>query len=158
MPAVVNEQTNSVELPSYYEWSWPDHPQSMTDTDARMRCARGLTEGPAPDAPLNDTDLAVAYGKLLAEGKSRLQQATYTGDNLPRDTHGSPLEVKQQMAAEVAERRNGLLPGVYDTAPTFASRKPEPVPNRYGAVDGMQLATWLPSEEKPGTAIKAVRS
>ena len=158
MPAVVNEQTNSVELPSYYEWSWPDHPQSMTDTDARMRCARGLTEGPAPDAPLNDTDLAVAYGKLLAEGKSRLQQATYTGDNLPRDTHGSLLEVKQQMAAEVAERRNGLLPGVYDTTPTFASRKPEPVPNRYGAVDGIKLATWMPSEEKPGTAIKAVRS
>ena len=157
MPPVVNEQTNSVELPSYLEWSWPDHPESMSDTDARMRCARGLAERPTPDAPLQGTELAVAYGELLAEGKARIQQATYTGDNLPRDTYGGLLEVKQQMAADIAERRNGLGPGVYDTSPVYASREPGPLPNRYGAVDHAQLATWLPSEERPDIAIKAVR-
>ena len=157
MPAVVNDQTDSVELASYYEWSWPDHPQSMTDTDARMRCSRHLAEGPAPDAPLKETDLAVAYGKLLADGEARIQRKSYSGDNLPRDSYGALLEVKQQMAAEIAEGRNGLGPGAYETAPVFSSREPGPLPNRYGAVDGRELATWLPSEQKPGTAIRAVR-
>ena len=157
MPTVVNERTNRVELPNYYEWSWPDHPAEMTDTDARMRCARGLTEGATPDAPLKETDLAKAYGKLLADEEARIQRRTHTGDNLPRDKHGALLEVKQQMAAEIAERRNALKPGAYETAPVFASREPGPLPNRYGAIDGRELATWLPSEERPDRAIKAVR-
>ena len=157
MPTVVNERTNRVELPNYYEWSWPDHPAEMTDTDARIRCARGLTEGATPDAPLKETDLAKAYGKLLADEEARIQRRTHTGDNLPRDKHGALLEVKQQMAAEIAERRNALKPGAYETAPVFASREPGPLPNRYGAVDGRELATWLPSEERPDRAIKAVR-
>ncbi len=42
------------------------------------------------------------------------------------------------MAAEIAERRNGLEPGVYATAPIGATREPGPVPNQYGALDGRQ--------------------
>ena len=157
MPAVVNQETDRVELPSQYEWSWPDHPASMSDSDARMRCPRGMREASAVDAPLNDTDLAVAYGELLAEGAARIQQKTYTGDNLPRDIHGGLLEVRQQMAAEIAERRNGLEPGAYTTDRTRGMREPGPIPNRYGATDGRQLATWVPSREKPDRAIKTIR-
>ena len=95
MPAVINERADRVELPAYYEWSWPDHPERMTDSDARMRCPRNLAEGRAPDAPLREEDLAKAYGELLADGAARIQQQTYTGDNLPRTTDGNLLEVKQ---------------------------------------------------------------
>ena len=157
MPAVVNQQTDRVELPSQYEWSWPDHPAGMSDSDARMRYPRGMREGSAVDAPLKDTDLAVGYGELLADGAARIQQKTYTGDNLPRDSFGSLLEVRQQMAAEIAERRNGLEPGAYTTDRTQGMREPGPIRSRYGATDGRQLATWVPSSEKPDRAIKAIR-
>ena len=157
MPPVVNQQTDRVELPSQYEWSWPDHPEGMSDSDARMRYPRGVREGSAMDAPLKDTDLAVAYGELLADGAARIQQKTYTGDNLPRDTFGSLLEVRQQMAAEIAERRNGLEPGAYTTDRTRGRREPGPIATRYGATDGRQLATWVPSKQKPDRAIKAIR-
>ena len=157
MPAVVNQQTDRVERPSQYEWSWPDHPAGMSDSDARMRYPRGMREGSAVDAPLKDTDLAVAYGELLADGAAHIQQKTYTGDNLPRDSFGSLLEVRQQMAAEIAERRNGLEPGAYTTDRTRGMREPGPIASRYGATDGRQLATWVPSSEKPDRAIKAIR-
>ena len=99
----------------------------MSDSEARMRYPRGMREGTAVDAPLKDTHLAVGYGELLADGAARIQQKTYTGDNLPRDSFGSLLEVTQQMAAEIAERRNGLDPGAYTTDRTQGMREPGPI-------------------------------
>ena len=153
----VNEQTDRVELPSSYEWSWPAHPTGMGNAEARMRYPRLLREYPTAETPIKDADLASAYGRLLTDGKARIQENRETGDNLPRDTGGHLLEIRQQMAAEIAEVRNGLEPGVYATQPLDATREPGPVPNHYGALDGRRLATWLPSEDRPETAIKTIR-
>ena len=71
MPAVVNEVTNSVELPAFYEWSWPDHPDDMNDSDARMRAGRRLPEHLTTRTRLEDAELAVAYGELLEGGQGR---------------------------------------------------------------------------------------
>ena len=157
MPTVVNERANRVELPAYYEWSWPDHPADMSDSDARMRRPRNLSEHGTAHTPLDDADLAVAYGELLADGKAEVQHTRSSGDNLPRETHGMLLEVKQQMAIEIAEAHNRLDVGVYTTAPRGEIDEPGPVPERWGAVDEHELATWVPSETTPKTAIKVTR-
>ena len=157
MAIVVNERADPVEVPRYYEWSWPDHPREMNGSEARVRTPRGGQSDGGVDAPLTQTELAEAYGKLLAKGGGRIQQRTLTGDNLPRDTWGSLLEVKQQMAAEIAERRNNLEPGVYATQPIGEIHEPEAIPNEYGAVDGRQLATLVPSQQSADRAIRAIR-
>ena len=157
MPAVVNEVTNRVELPAFYEWSWPDHPDDMNDSDARMRAGRRLPEHLTTRTRLEDAELAVAYGELLEEGKAGIQQTVESGDGLPRETHGDLLEVKQQMAIEIAEARNDLEVGVYATAPVGEMEEPGPVPERWGATDEHFLATWVPSEKMPDTGVEVIR-
>ena len=136
MPAVVDQRRQRVELPSHYEWSWPDHPKDMTDADARMRVGRHMSETIAEKTKIPRDDVAVAYGRLLAEGKARIQETTSTGDNLPRTMHGSQLEVDQQMAIDVAERRAGLDAGAYTTTEERPMRESGPVPNEYGKREG----------------------
>ena len=157
MPAVVNKVTNRVELPSSYEWSWPDHPDEMNDSDARMRAGRTLPEHLTTQTRLEDADLAVAYGKLLEEGKAGIQQTLESGDSLPRETDGLLLKIKQQMAIELAEARNGMEVGVYATSPVGDMEEAGPVPERWGATDEHFLATWVPSEKNPDSAVEVIR-
>ena len=157
MPAVVNKTTNRVELPSAYEWSWPDHPDEMNDSDARMRAGRTLPEHLTTQTRLEDADLAVAYGKLLKEGKAGIQQTLESGDGLPRETNGLLLKVKQQMAIELAEARNGMEVGVYATSPVEDMEESGPVPERWGATDEHFLATWVPSEKNPDSTVEVIR-
>ena len=158
MPAVVNDRTNSIDLPAFYEWSWPDHPEGMSDADARMRVPRHLSETGAARTTLSHEDLAHAYGSLLEDGGARIQQPRTRGDNLPRETYGSLLGVEQQMAMEIAENANrSTMPGVYATAPLGQMREPGPVEERWGAMDWRKLAAWAPSAEKRDEAVQVIR-
>ena len=112
-----------------YLWSWPDHPQEMTDTDARMRVHRlapVITENEVPD--VKRAELIQEWGTNLRAGLTGCQRRAHEGDMLPRDLHGYPLDVHDQLAADLAEGRDGK-PGTYTRAGSAD-------PARTGPVDG----------------------
>ena len=138
-----------------HEWSWPDHPAGMSHAEARIRVPRF---GGVPQTAerslreLRETDLAVACGRLLQRGDSGLQQTTVSGDVLPRHTTGRPLSVRQQLAADLAERNAGWDPEVYDLGRAVVSDHGTPPPQRWGATNAQALATWVPAPGPPADA------
>ena len=164
MPIVVKRRHDEIAVATAFEWSWPDHPKVMTDTEARIRVGRAAVEiSPASQyARINEDELVTAYGKLLAQGEARIQQVTTHGDNLPRRPGGALLGIKQEMATDVTEHANGWPPDVYDTGRDIVKHTENPVPEAWGATNREGTATWVPrsdgAEDKTIAALLASRA
>ena len=158
MPSVVDRDANERTHLDSYEWSWPDHPQEMSHGEARMRIQREEPAvGPHTEHDRLDEDaLAVEYGKLLEEGRAGIQQRTHTGDDLPRHVDGSLLGIKQQLAADVTEMRNGWMPEVYDTNRAVAKDPGPALERRWGATNENAMSAWLPQTGNPHDGDNAV--
>ena len=115
MPVEYHREQDQLEFPRYYAWSWPEHPVEMSDTDARLRVFRANAEPFSSGVRTHDlpSDLALAYGDLLADGRASIQQARASGDSLPRNEYGMPLSLPQEIAADVAEQNQSWGPTVY---------------------------------------------
>ena len=147
MPAVLVRSTGQIELRTDIEWSWPDHPKGMDDTEARIRVSRASgTSGSSALATDNlpEEHLAIRYGRLLERGEAGIQASLPAGDHLPRAVHGSLLSIKQQVAADLTEQRFALPPGVYDLMGSVVDEVGAHPPRSWGALNDQSLATWLP--------------
>ena len=147
MPAVVVRSTGEIELRTDIEWSWPDHPEGMDDTEARIRVSRSsdtsVSSGLATNN-LSEERFALRYGRLLECGGAGIQASVPAGDHLPRAVDGSLLSVKQQLAADLTEQRFALPPGVYDLKGSVVDEVGIHPPHSWGALNVESIATWLP--------------
>ena len=150
MPIVVNRRHDQIAIRTSFEWSWPDHPEEMTDTEARIRVGRAAVEiSPASQyARIGEDELATAYGKLLEQGEARIQQITTHGDNLPRRPSGALLGIKHEMATDVSEHAHGWPPEVYDTGRDIVKHIESPVPEAWGTTNREETATWVPRSDR----------
>ena len=150
MPTVVNRKTHELEVVGCCEWSWPDHPQGMSDAEARIRVERSDPRiGPATEhGRIDERTLASRYGELLEAGETRVQQTTHRGDNLPRTVEGQLLGIKQEIATDVAETRHNWPAEVYDTRREVV-KYPGPTPAAdWGAANRDGMSTWVPLNDR----------
>ena len=159
MPIVINRWTKAPEVVPNAEWSWPDHPEEMSDGEARMRVPRAETDSAWPGTKptrIDEHTLATKYGQLLEDGEARIQQTTPSGDNLPRTVDGHLLGIKQEMATDLIEHDRGWPREVYDTQREIVKHPGPAPPADWGAANRTQLSAWLPRNDRRENAHEAV--
>ena len=146
MPLQFNAAADQLEFARYYAWSWPDDAPDMSDTEARLRVPRASAGGPSSSisTPMNGDGLAQYYGQLLADGRAQIQQSHLHGDRLPRTAKGAPLTIEEQIAADVAEKRLGVEPRVYQHLGNEHAAVGADLLPRWGTSDPTTSAVWLP--------------
>ena len=159
MPVEYLPEQDQLEFPRYYAWSWPEHPSGMSDTDARLRVFRASAEPFSSGVRTGEvtSDLARAYGDLLADGRASIQRDRASGDSLPRNEYGMPLSLPQQIGADVAERNQSWGPTVYRSLTAEQTDLGARVPTVWGAADSAGAAVWLPVDANSPDAFAAGR-
>ena len=103
------------------------------------------------------SDLGLAYGDLLADGRASIQKARESGDSLPRTEYGMPLSLQRQIAAAVAERHQSWGPTTYRALTAEQADLGSRVPTDWGTADSAGAAVWLPVDGKALDAFAAGR-